>query len=92
MEVIELHHRIGDCERGGPLVAMVHLSDVLCRASDLGYGYFEVGHTDFTDEPGWMYLVMQFPKLTERDLARFAFTLEENVKEVGELVSSVFAV
>jgi hypothetical protein len=39
-----------------------------------------------------MYLVMQFPKLTERDLARFAFTLEENVKEVGKLVSSVFAV
>ena len=25
VEVIELHHQIGDCERGGPLVAMVHL-------------------------------------------------------------------
>ncbi len=92
MEVIELHHKIGDSERGGPLVAMVHLSDLLCHANDLGYGYFELGQTDFTDEPGWMYLVMQFPKLTERDLARFAFALEENVKEVGKLVSSVFAV
>jgi HD-like signal output (HDOD) protein len=92
VEVIELHHQIGDSERGGPLVAMVHLSDLLCRASDLGYGYFETPPMDFTDEPGWMYLVMQFPKLTDQGLARIAFALEENVKEVGKLVSSVFAV
>jgi hypothetical protein len=65
---------------------------VLCRANDLGYGYFELGQTDFSVEPGWMYLVMQFPKLTERDLARFAFVLEESVKDVVKLVSTVFAV
>ena len=40
-DAIELHHQIGDPERGGPLVALVHLSDLLCRTRDLAYGYYE---------------------------------------------------
>lgn len=35
-DAIELHHQIVDPERGGPLVAPVHLSDLLCRMRDLG--------------------------------------------------------
>jgi HD-like signal output (HDOD) protein len=49
---IELHHRIGDPERGGPLVALVNLSDLLCQMRDLGYGYTEYLQVDFANEPG----------------------------------------
>ena len=91
IEAIELHHDIGDSQRGGPLVAIVHLSDLLCRLRDLGYGYYEPRQIDFANEPGWLYLVMQFPNLADLDLARFTFTLDEYATEVEELVSTVFA-
>jgi putative nucleotidyltransferase with HDIG domain len=90
IQAIELHHDIGDPERGGPLVAIVHLSDLLCRLRDLGYGYYEPRQIDFANEPGWRYLMMQFPNLADLDLARFTFMLDEYAKEVEELVSTVF--
>jgi HD-like signal output (HDOD) protein len=91
VQAIELHHDIGDPGRGGPLVALVHLSDLLCRLRDLGYGYYEPRQVDFANEPGWLYLLTQFPNLAGLDLARFTFTLDEYAKEVGELVATVFA-
>ena len=91
VQAIELHHEIGDPGSGGPLVAIVHLSDLLCRLRDLGYGYYEPQQVDFANEPGWLYLVMHFPNLADLDLARFTFMLDEYAKEVGELVSTVFA-
>ena len=90
-DAIELHHQIGDSERGGPLVALVHLSDLLCRMRDLGYGYYEPRQVDFANEPGWLYLAMKFPGIAEIDLARFTFSLDEYAKEVGDLVATVFA-
>jgi putative nucleotidyltransferase with HDIG domain len=90
-DAIELHHRIGDPDRGGPLVALVNLSDLLCRMRDLGYGYYEPRQIDFANEPGWLYLVMTFPQMAEIDLARFTFSLDEYAKEVGDLVATVFA-
>jgi putative nucleotidyltransferase with HDIG domain len=90
-DAIELHHRIGDPERGGPLVALVNLSDLLCRMRDLGYGYYEPRRVDFANEPGWMYLLMKFPSIAEIDLARFTFSLDEYAKEVGDLVATVFS-
>lgn len=91
VQAVELHHEIGDPGSGGPLVAIVHLSDLLCRLRDMGYGYHEPQQVDFANEPGWLYLVMHFPNLADLDLARFTFTLDEYAKEVGELVSTVFA-
>ncbi|MBZ5642920.1 MAG: HDOD domain-containing protein [Acidobacteriia bacterium] len=91
IDAIELHHDIGDPNRGGPLVAMVHLSDLLCRLRDLGYGYYEPRQVDFANEPGWLYLAMQFPGLADLDMARFTFSLDDYAREVGELVATVFA-
>jgi putative nucleotidyltransferase with HDIG domain len=91
VQAIELHHDLGDPERGGPLVAIVHLSDLLCRLRDMGYGYYEPRQIDFANEPGWLYLVMHFPNLAGLDFARFTFMLDEYAGEVGELVSTVFA-
>jgi hypothetical protein len=90
-DAIELHHSIGDPDRGGPLVALVHLSDLLCRMRDLGYGYYEPRQIDFPNEPGWLYLAMKFPAMSKIDLARFTFTLDEYAREVSDLVAAVFA-
>ncbi len=90
-DAIELHHQIGDPDRGGALVALVHLSDLLCRMRDLGYGYYEPRQIDFPNEPGWLYLAMKFPALAEVDLARFTFALDEYAREVRDLVATVFA-
>jgi putative nucleotidyltransferase with HDIG domain len=89
-DAIELHHRIGDPERGGPLVALVNLSDLLCRMRDLGYGYTEYRQVDFANEPGWLYLTMKYPAMAEIDLARFTFSLDEYAKEVSDLVATIF--
>jgi hypothetical protein len=90
-DAIELHHHIGDPDRGGPLVALVHLSDLLCRMRDLGYGYYEPRQIDFPNEPGWLYLLMKYPTMAEIDLARFTFALDEYAREVRDLVATVFA-
>ena len=90
-DAIELHHQIGDPVRGGPLVALVHLSDLLCRMRDLGYGYYEPRQVDFAAEPGWLYLAMKFPSMANIDLERFTFSLDEYAKEVSDLVATVFA-
>jgi HD-like signal output (HDOD) protein len=91
IEVIELHHQIGDPNRGNPLVALVHLSDLLCRMRELGYGYDEPRQIDFEHEPGWLYLAMKFPEMKKIDMARFTFKLDDYAKEVGEMVATVFA-
>ncbi len=70
---------------------MVHLSDLLCRLRDLGYGYYEPRQIDFAHEPGWLYLAMQFPGLADLDMARFTFSLDDYAREVAELVATVFA-
>jgi putative nucleotidyltransferase with HDIG domain len=41
IEVIAHHHAIEQSEKAQPLVALVHLSDLLCRMRGLGYGYYE---------------------------------------------------
>jgi HD-like signal output (HDOD) protein len=38
-DVIEFHHAPQSPPAAAPLVALVHLSDLLCRLRDLGYGY-----------------------------------------------------
>jgi Motility protein A N-terminal len=55
------------------------------------YGYYEPRQVDFANEPGWLYLAMQFPGLADLDMARFTFSLDDYAREVGELVATVFA-
>jgi HD-like signal output (HDOD) protein len=41
---------------GAPLVALVHLSDLLCRMRGLGYGYYERHKVDLISDPAWAIL------------------------------------
>jgi HD-like signal output (HDOD) protein len=89
IEVIAHHHAIEQSQRAQPLVALVHLSDLLCRMRGLGYGYYERQRVDLISDPAWAVLLKAQPELGEMDLVRFSFELDEAVDEIHELVSAV---
>src|SRR5262245_30217592 len=41
VEVVEFHHDVSATPAERPLVWIIHVSDLLCRVRDLGYGYYE---------------------------------------------------
>ena len=89
VEVIAHHHNVEQSQSAQPLVALVHLSDLLCRMRGLGYGYYERQRVDLISDPAWSVLLKAHPKLKEVDLVRFTFELDEAVAEIHELVSAV---
>ena len=89
-QVVAHHHAIEQCESSQPLVALVHLSDLLCRVRGLGYGYYESHKVDLLHNPAWDVLQKEHRELEGIDLARFTFELDEAVGEIYELVSTIF--
>ena len=51
--VIEFHHYAQSATNAPELVSLVHLSDLLCRVRELGYGYYEVMGIDLAGEEAW---------------------------------------
>jgi putative nucleotidyltransferase with HDIG domain len=90
IEVIAYHHAIEQSQTARPLVALVHLSDLLCRMRDLGYGYYERHMVDLIADPAWAILLKEYRDLEGVDLVRFTFELDEAVAEIHALVSTVF--
>ena len=90
VEVIAHHHAIEQSQKGQPLVALVHLSDLLCRMRGLGYGYYERHKFDLVSDPAWAILLKDHRDLEGVDLVRFTFELDEAVEEIHALVSTVF--
>jgi len=89
-EVIEFHHGIEHAKTAAPLVSLVHLSDLLCRVRDLGYGYYEILGVDFAGDEAWAVLVKHYPRLQDMDLARLSLDIEAGMDEVVTLVDTVF--
>jgi len=87
---IRYHHDVLNATAFKDTVAIVSLADLLCRVSELGYGYPEERQVDFTEEPGWAVLMAESPQFAQLDFARFTFELEGYVKEVRNLVSVLF--
>jgi putative nucleotidyltransferase with HDIG domain len=90
VEVIAHHHAIEQSQKAQPLVALVHLSDLLCRMRGLGYGYYERHKVDLVSDPAWAILLKEHRNLEGVDLVRFTFELDEAVEEIHALVSTVF--
>jgi len=90
VQVVAHHHAIEQSENSQPLVALVHLSDILCRVRGLGYGYYESHKVDLIHNPAWEVLQKEHSELDGVDLARFTFELDEAVAEIYELVSTIF--
>ena len=89
-EVIRFHHDIGT-EMTSPLTSLVHLSDLLCRVRDLGYGYYEVMGIDLAGDAAWSNLVQYHPQLANMDLARFTMDIDGSMQEIVATVDTVFA-
>jgi HD-like signal output (HDOD) protein len=90
IQVIAHHHDVENAEFAESLVALVHLSDLLCRMRGMGYGYYERRMVDMISDPAWEILAKEYRKLEGMDLARFTFELDDAVAEIFELVSTVF--
>jgi HD-like signal output (HDOD) protein len=90
MEVIEFHHDVVAAPAGGPLVSLVHLSDLLCRLRDLGYGYYEAMGVDFAGDSAWATLVEHYPALANMDLARLTMDIDGAMEEIVAIVDAVF--
>jgi putative nucleotidyltransferase with HDIG domain len=90
VQVIAHHHNPERSESAQPLVALVHLSDMLCRMRSLGYGYYERQKVDFANDPAWAVLLEEHRALAGVDLVRFTFELDEAVAEISVLVSTIF--
>ncbi len=88
--VATYHHQPQNCNANRDLVALVSLSDLLCRMSGLGHGYDEVRQVNFAEEPGFAMLHDECPSLRDFDWARFTFEMEAYMEEVHRLVAALY--
>jgi DNA-binding response OmpR family regulator len=89
IEVVALHHAADQSNHSG-LVALVGLSDLLCRMSGLNCGYIENRQVNVVEETGFAVLAQQCPTLKQFDLARLTFELDSYMDEVHDLVRSIY--
>jgi len=90
IEVISHHHGVEDSQAAQPLVALVHISDLLCRMRGMDYGYYERHRVDLIADPAWAILHKEYHDLEGVDLVQFTFELDEAVEDIHTLVSMVF--
>ncbi len=90
IEVISHHHAVEDSQAAQPLVALVHISDLLCRMRGMDYGYYERHRVDLIADPAWAILHKEYHDLEGVDLVQFTFELDEAVEDIHTLVSMVF--
>ena len=90
IEVVEFHHDVEAASTAGPLASVVHLSDLLCRLRDLGYGYYEAMGVDLAGDASWATLVNHYPALAKMDLARLTMDIDGAMEEIVAIVDAVF--
>ena len=90
VEVVGCHHHPETASTHAALVALVGLSDLLCRMGEIGHGYTEMRQVNFLDEPGFKILQREYPALKDFDWARFTFELEGYLDEVRRLVRQLY--
>ena len=90
VQVIAHHHNPEASSSARPLVALVHLSDLLCRMRGLGYGYYERQKVDLVEHSAWAILLQEHRMLDGVDLVRFTFELDEALEGISQLVATIF--
>lgn len=88
--VVSLHHSAYASDPHAGLVALVELSDLLCRMSRLNYGYVENRAVNILEQPGFSVLAQQLPGLKDFDWARLTFELDSYMDEVHALVRAIY--
>jgi DNA-binding response OmpR family regulator/HD-like signal output (HDOD) protein len=90
IEVVALHHTPEKaCDHAG-LVALVDLSDLLCRVGGLNHGYIEKREVNMLGEASFSLLSRQCEQLKDFDWARMTFELDSYLDEVHSLVHSIY--
>jgi HD-like signal output (HDOD) protein len=90
LAAIEFHHDITGAAVARSLVSLIHLSDLLCRMRELGYGYYEAMGVDLAGDAAWTALVEEYPALANIDLARLTIDIDGAMDEIMLVVEAVF--
>ena len=88
--VVSLHHLDYQSNEHAGLIALVELSDLLCRMSGLNYGYPENRHVNFLEQSGFAVLRTKCPASHNFDWARLTFELDSYMDEVHALVHAIY--
>jgi len=89
-EVVSLHHSAGEAKEHAGLVALVEISDLLCRMSGLNYGYAEMRQVNMLEQSGFSLLAEQCKGLEDVDWARLTFEMDSYMDEVHALVRAIY--
>jgi HD-like signal output (HDOD) protein len=90
IEVVALHHTPEQARDHAGLVALVDLSDLLCRMSGLNHGYIEKREVNVLHQHSFTLLSQQCQQLKEFDWARMTFELDSYMDEVQSLVHAIY--
>ena len=89
-EVVSMHHSIEEARDHAGLVALVEISDLLCRMSGLNYGYIENRQVNLLEQTGFSILSQQCRGLKDFDWARLTFEMDSYMDEVHMLVRAIY--
>lgn len=89
-EVVSLHHSSYELAEYAGLIALVEISDLLCRMSGLNHGFIERREVNLLAQPGFSALAKQCPALQDFDWARLTFELDSYMDEVHSLVHAIY--
>jgi HD-like signal output (HDOD) protein len=90
IEVIAFHHSPERLGKQSSLVAIVELSDLLCRMSGLNYGYTENRQVNVLEQSGFAVLAQHYSSLKDFDWARLTFELDSYMDDVHTLVRAIY--
>jgi len=90
IEVVGLHHSPEEPRVHAGLVALVEVSDQLCRVGGLNYGYVEKREVNFSGQSAVAVLAQQCHELDDFDWARLTFELDSCMNEVRTLVHAIY--
>jgi HD-like signal output (HDOD) protein len=89
-EAVSLHHTPQQAHDHAALVAIVELSDLLCRMSGLNYGYIEYRQVNLLEQSGFAVLSRQCQGMKDLDWARLTFELDSYLDDVHSLVRTIY--
>ena len=88
--VVSLHHSDYQSNEHSGLIAVVELSDLLCRMSGLNHGFLENRQVNILEQPGFAILSQKCQGLEDFDWARLTFELDSYMDEVHALVHAIY--
>lgn len=89
-EVVSVHHSLPASHEHAGLIALVEISDLLCRMSGLNHGFIERREVNLLEQTSFTVLAEQCPGVKDFDWARLTFELDSYLDEVHALVHAIY--